>query len=176
MIYGRENEVIKSIDDILDKAPKLKARLNKLKSFIYFKSQNYETGLEIIEDVIKEYPDDKKLLNNKALILVKLNRTEEAIETVKRLINIDPDDGNSFDTYGEVLKDLGKYAEAIENFEKAIELDPKGWYLVETYQKMGECYEELENDEKASQCYQKVKALEEKRLPLYRKIYEKKFD
>ena len=76
----------------------------------------------------------------------------------------------------EVLKDLGKYGEAIEKFEKAIELDPKGWYLSETYQKMGECYEELENDEKASQCYQKSNDLEEKRLPLYRKMYERESD
>ncbi|MFX1586370.1 MAG: tetratricopeptide repeat protein, partial [Promethearchaeota archaeon] len=176
MTYGRENEAINSIDDIISEAPKLKARLNKIKSFIYFRTQNYEAGLKVIDDVIKEYPDDKKLLNNKVYLLVKLKRPEEAIEIAEKLLNVDPNDGNSYDTYGEVLKDLGKYTEAIEKFEKAIELDPKGWYLSETYQKMGECHEELENDEKASQCYQKSKDLEEKRLPLYRKMYERKSD
>ncbi|MFX1269621.1 MAG: tetratricopeptide repeat protein, partial [Promethearchaeota archaeon] len=176
MTYGRENEAINSIDDIISEAPKLKARLNKIKSFIYFRTQNYEAGLKVIDDVIKEYPDDKKLLNNKVYLLVKLKRPEEAIEIAEKLLNVDPNDGNSYDTYGEVLKDLGKYTEAIEKFEKAIELDPKGWYLSETYQKMGECYAELENDEKASQCYQKSKDLEEKRLPLYRKMYERKSD
>lgn len=176
MTYDRENEAINYIDDIIRQAPKLKARLNKIKSFIYFKTQNYEAGLKVIDEVIKEYPDDKKLLNNKVLILVKLKKADEAIETAEILLNVDPDDGNSYDTYGEVLKDLGKYVEAIEKFEKAINLDPKGWYLVDTYQKMGECYEELDNDEKASLCYQKSKDLEEKRLPLYRKMYERKSD
>ncbi|MFX1293152.1 MAG: tetratricopeptide repeat protein [Promethearchaeota archaeon] len=174
MTYDRENEAINFIDEIITQAPKLKARLNKIKSFIYFKTQNYEAGLEVIDEVIKEYPDDKNLLNNKVLILGKLKRAEEAIETAERLLNVDPNNGNSYDRYGEVLKDLGIYAEAIEKFEKAIELDPKGWYLVDTYQKMGECYEKLENNKKASQCYQKSKDLEEKRLPLYRKMYERK--
>ncbi|MFW9948255.1 MAG: tetratricopeptide repeat protein, partial [Candidatus Odinarchaeota archaeon] len=176
MTYGRENEAINFIDDIISQEPKLKARLNKIKSFIYFKNQNYEAGLEVIDEVIKEHPDDKKLLNNKVLLLVKLERVEEAIETAEILIKVDPEDGNSYDTYGEALKELGKYTEAIEKFEKAIELDPKGWYLSETYQKMGKCYEELDNDEKATRCYQKSNELEEKRLPLYRKMYEKKSD
>ncbi|MFX1494038.1 MAG: tetratricopeptide repeat protein [Promethearchaeota archaeon] len=176
MTYGRENEAINFIDDIISQEPKLKARLNKIKSFIYFKNQNYEAGLEVIDEVIKEHPDDKKLLNNKVLLLVKLDRVEEAIETAEILIKVDPEDGNSYDTYGEALKELGKYTEAIEKFEKAIELDPKGWYLSDTYQKMGKCYEELDNDEKATRCYQKSNELEEKRLPLYRKMYEKKSD
>ena len=171
---GRENEALKLLDAIIDDFPKRKVSINKLKSFIYFKLQDFNAGLKVIDEVIEEVPDEKHLHNNKALILAKLKRGEEAIESVKRLIEIDPLDGNSYDSYGEILMELGKYEEALEKLEEAERLDPNGWYICHTYQKMEECYKKLGLPNKAKECVEKKTSVEKRRGIFYKDIYEEK--
>ncbi len=173
---GRENEALKLIESIIDKFPKKKISMNKIKSFIYFKIQDFNAGLKVIEEVIEEDPTNKTLHNNKALILAKLNRNEEAIESIKYLLKIDPNDGNSYDSYGEILMDMGNYEEAIEKFEEAERLDPTGWYICETYEKMALCYEKLGLPNKAKTCIEKMETTEKRKGKFYREIYKKKSD
>ena len=173
---GRENEAIKLIDSVLNKFPKRKIGMNKLKSFIYFKIQDFPSGLRVIDEVIEMSPKDKHLHNNKALILAKLNREQEAIATINELIEIDPKDGNTFDTYGEILMTFERYEEAIEKFEKAESLNPSGWFICETYKKMGECYKKLGLPEKVKVCNEKREKAETRRPTIYRDLYEKKSD
>ncbi|MEJ2293396.1 MAG: hypothetical protein P8Y23_01340, partial [Candidatus Lokiarchaeota archaeon] len=171
---GRDNEAIKLIDSILNKFPKKKVGMNKIKSFIYFKIQDFISGLKVIDEVIEVSPKDKHLHNNKALILAKLNKEKEAIATINELIEIDPKDGNTYDTYGEVLMSFGRYEEALEKFKKAETLNPSGWFICETYKKMGECYKHLGLPEKAKECNEKLERAETRRPTIYRDLYEKK--
>ncbi|TFG13678.1 MAG: tetratricopeptide repeat protein [Promethearchaeota archaeon] len=171
---GRDNEALKLLDSIINDFPKRKISINKLKSFIYFKIQDFNQGLKVIDEVIEEAPNEKHLHNNKALILAKLNREEEAIESIKKLIEIDPQDGNSYDTYGEILMEFGRYEDALEKLEEAERLDPNGWYICHTYQKMANCYEKLGLPNKARECGEKLNSAEKRRGVFYKEIYEKK--
>ncbi|MFW9829406.1 MAG: tetratricopeptide repeat protein [Promethearchaeota archaeon] len=168
---NRDNEAIRLIDLIIENFPKHLLKMNLLKSFIYFKIKDYNSGLNAIDEVLAEDPNNKPLQNNKALILVKLNRLEEALETIEKLIEIDPEEGNSYDTYGEILMELKRYESAIEKFEKAIEINPSGWYIFETYRKMGECYKNLGNTEEAKKCFKKMNEVKGKTLPLIKDMY-----
>ena len=174
MSNGRDNEAIKLIDSILHKFPKKKVSMNKIKSFIYFKIQDFNSGLKVIDEVIDEVPENKHLHNNKALILVKLHRNEEAIDTIDKLIEMDPQDGNSFDSYGEILMELGRYEEAIEKLEEAIRLDPNGWFICDTYRKMSECYKKLGLPNKAKTCVEKMNSIDKKKSRFYMDVYRKK--
>lgn len=168
---NRDKEAIKFIDYVVEKFPRQKLKLNQIKSFIYFKIKEFDVGLKTIDEVLIEDPNNKYLQNNKALILVKLRRIKESLETVEKLIEIDPEDGNSYDTYGEILMELKRYESAIEKFEKAIEINPSGWYIFETYRKIGECYKQLGNTEKATKYFKKMNEVKGKTISLIKDMY-----
>ncbi|MFW9772908.1 MAG: tetratricopeptide repeat protein [Candidatus Thorarchaeota archaeon] len=169
---NRDNEALKFIDLMIENFPKQILKMNLLKSFIYFKIKDYNAGLNAIDEVLAEDPNNKPLQNNKALILVKLNRLEEALETVEKLIEIDPEEGNSYDTYGEILMELKRYESAIVKFEKAIEINPSGWYIFETYRKIAECYKSLGNIEEAEKYLKKMNEVRGRTLPLIKDMYD----
>jgi len=170
----RRFEAIDLIDQLLaDAMYKNKKRdLMQMKSFVYFRLGDYASGLNVMDEILSDFPDDTKLLNNKAIFLVKLGRKQEAIETSEKMVSINPTDGNLFDSYGEVLMNCGDYEAAIAQFNKAIEIDEQGWYIEQTYLKMGNSYKELGLYEKAKECFEKGKKLGERLLPTERQIYE----
>jgi len=171
---GRDSEAIGLMDAIKEEFPKQSLKMNKIKSFVYFKIQDYETGVKIIDEVLEEHPDDKHVLNNKVYMLFKLDRVEKALETAETLINIDPEDGNSYNTLGEMLMEGGKYKEALENFEEAIKLNPSGWFIVDTYRKMSICHEKLGNTEEAQRWRDKMESTELKMSRFIRDMHERK--
>ncbi|MFX0148128.1 MAG: tetratricopeptide repeat protein [Candidatus Hodarchaeota archaeon] len=170
---GRDNEAVGLIDSMMKEFPKQRLKLYKIKSFLYFKLQDYDTGIKVIDKVLEEYPDDKHLLNNKVYLLFKLDRVERALEAAETLINIDPEDGNSYDTLGEMLMEIGKYEEALENFEEALKLNPSGWYIVDTYRKMSICHEKLGNTEEAQKWRDKMESTEPKMSRFYKDMHER---
>jgi tetratricopeptide (TPR) repeat protein len=118
--------------------------LKMKKAFIFKTMRDLDGGLEIIEDLIKKYPEDNDLLNYKAMWYQYLNNKEEAINLIKNLIHREPNNGIFHDSYGEILMASEEYKLASEKFQTVIELDPKGWYLYQSYIKLGICYRELE--------------------------------
>ncbi|MHA1987408.1 MAG: hypothetical protein ACW98D_12280 [Promethearchaeota archaeon] len=171
MTSNRNDEALRLINEFQEVSPRIKLYLNLNKSFIFYVKEEYEDALETLEDSLKDFPEFKHLINNKAVILGKLKREKEAFEAMENLIELGPLDGNSYDSYGELLLDFGKYEEAIVKFEKAIELDPTGWYLASTYMKMGRCYKNLGDHEKEEECINKSKELERKMLPSEVNLY-----
>ena len=170
----RHFEAIELIDQLLAETiyKEKKKDLMQVKSFVYFRLGDYASGLAAIDEALSDFPDDTKLLNNRAIFLVKLGRKQEAIETSEKMVAINPEDGNLFDSYGEVLMICGEYEKAITQFNKAIEIDEQGWYIEQTYLKMGNSYKELGLYEKAKECFEKGKKLSERLLPTEREIYE----
>ena len=68
-----------------------------------------------------------------------------ASEIIKGLIEREPDNRIYHDSYGEILMAFNDYELAINKFQKAIELDSNGWYIYQTYIKLGICYRGLED-------------------------------
>ncbi|TFG01796.1 MAG: tetratricopeptide repeat protein, partial [Promethearchaeota archaeon] len=167
-----EKKALELLDELIVRFPSRRVELYRWKSFIFFKIKDFEKGLDALNNIIDLAPEDKKTLNNKALILAKLNKRKEALETIEHVVSLFPEDGNSFDSYGEILMELGEYQKAITKLEKAIELEPKGWFISETYKKMAKCYEELDNEKQAKLYFRKVEEIKKKMLPLDRDVYE----
>ncbi len=168
----REFEALEAIDKYLDKDPLLKKKLLLTKTYIYHGQKQYQEAYEILDELTKLYPDDIGFINNKAVTLAYLNRKEEAIETAEYLLSLNPKLGNSYDTYGEILMTFKEYGDAIKKYEKAVELEPTGWFAYWTYIKLGKCYQELGNYDKALEIYEKGKKMAEKLYPTDTKCYE----
>jgi len=167
----KESEALNLIDELLESHQPLKNNLLKQKSYIQVILKQYEEGLKTVNEAIELYSHDNDFINNKAMILGHLGRREEAIETAEHLISLNPKYGNSYDTYGEVLMVFEEYEMAIEKFQEALTLEPTGWFAFETCLKMGQCFKELGNFEKALEYYEKGEKLTEKMHPSYRDNY-----
>jgi len=88
-------------------------------------------------------------LNSKAYELARADKKQEAINTIKKLLRIVPDIGSYYDTFGELLLMFGDYQEAINKFKQAMKVDPNGWFIHQSYIKMGKCNTELGNYQQA---------------------------
>ena len=129
--------------------PKDEKYLKMKKASILKRMRDLEGGFEIIEELIRIYPDDNDLLNYKALWYQYLDKREESLEMIQNLIEREPENGIYHDSYGEILLAFNEHKLAIDEFLRAIELDPNSWYIYQTYIKLGICYRELEDYELA---------------------------
>jgi len=64
------------------------------KSDIHYSAGNYETALELLEEVLRQKPDDGSSLKRKVYCLDHLSRSEEAILSAKEMINTGQDNPN----------------------------------------------------------------------------------
>ena len=167
-IYIQNEEgdnALELMEVLLEKFPQRRKKILKIKSSTYSKIGMPEEGLNLLEELLKEYPDDINIINNLAIMLANAKRKEEAIAMAEKQIELYPKEGNAYDTYGEILMDFGKYDEAIEQFEIALEVDPSGWFAFHAHTKMGNCYRELKKYELAKKHFIIGCQLEEKLLP-----------
>jgi tetratricopeptide (TPR) repeat protein len=112
--------------------------------------------------LLEKYPDDKDLLNYKAFWLQYVNRKEESLIVIQNLIENEPDNATYHDTYGEILMYFNDHELAIDEFQKSIEISSDDWYVYQTYIKLGLCFKELENNDLATEYFQKgIEATEE---------------
>ena len=142
--FDKYNEALVFLDGMVKDFPKDEKYLKMKKASILKRMRNLEGGFEIVEELIKKFPEDNDLLNYKALWYQYLNKKDEALETIKDLIEREPENGIYHDSYGEILLAFNEHKLAIAEFLKAIELDPNSWYIYQTYVKLGICYRELE--------------------------------
>jgi len=147
--FDKYNEVLVFLDGMVKEFPKDEKYLKMKKASILKRMRDLEGGFEIIEELIRIYPDDNDLLNYKALWYQYLDKREESLEMIQNLIEREPENGIYHDSYGEILLAFNEHKLAIDEFLRAIELDPNSWYIYQTYIKLGICYRELEDYELA---------------------------
>lgn len=136
---GKEDKAINLIEKAIELNPK-EITNYRFQYEILVKLDNHEEVLDALNKALKEIPNDPSLLNLKIYTLARLNRKEEALATAEKLIKIDIREGNYYDSFGEILMKFNDFEEAIRKFEKAINLAPDGFFIHETYIKMGKCY------------------------------------
>jgi tetratricopeptide (TPR) repeat protein len=145
-------EMITFLDEMMQKFPQEKKHLLQKKSYAYLKwgyydndASKYEEGDDILKELINIYPNEYDFLNSRVYSLAYLEHEEESVNLAKELTKLVPNEGNYHDSYGEVLMIFKRHKEAIEEFKKAIELDRYGWFVYQTFIKMGICYYYLED-------------------------------
>ncbi len=175
---NKKLEAIDLIDYIIEQFEQERLKMFQTKSVIYYQMKEFESALKVNDETINQFPRDQydskyaSILNNRALILAELNRKEEAIETAKEMTECDKKDGNLRDSFGEILLIVGDYEDSIKQFEEAIEMNPTGWYIDQSYIKMGLCYMELGDFESAKENFEIGKDLWEKKPPKARTMYD----
>jgi tetratricopeptide (TPR) repeat protein len=141
------------------------------KAYLYKMQGDIESGLDIITELTKNYPDYLDFFNNKAYwhAYIYKQKTEQgiedeenkikAVETIKFLTEKVPQEGNYFDSYGEILMITGDYENAIKMYEKAIKTEPNGWFIPASHVGLGKCYEKLGNYGEAKENFQKARKI-----------------
>ncbi|MHA1987588.1 MAG: hypothetical protein ACW98D_13195 [Promethearchaeota archaeon] len=157
MYFNRYHELLDLLDEMLEKFPKIEKDLKMKKASVYKLLGDLDEGFDIINDLIKKNPKDKELRNFKAYWYQYLNKKEEALKTLEELIKSDQNNGEYYDSYGEILMNYEEYEIAVENFQKAIDLSSSGWFIYQTYIKLGICFKELGNFELALEYLRKGK-------------------
>jgi tetratricopeptide (TPR) repeat protein len=152
LIYYEEfDEILITLDEMYEKFPENEKEIKIKRASMLRRMQEVEAGLEIIEDLIKNYPEDSDLLNYKAYWLQYLDKKEESLKIMQDLVSRFPDNGMYHDTYGEILMYFEEYEKASEQFLEALDLASDEWYIHQTYIKLGICYKELKNYDLAVQ-------------------------
>ncbi len=175
---NKKLEAIDLIDYIIEHFEEERFKMIQTKSVIYYQMKDFESALKVNDEIIKRFPKDKyetsypNILNNRAVILAELGKKDEAIKTAKEMIEYNKEDGNLRDSLGEILLIVGDYEDAIKQFEEAIELDPTGWFIDQSYIKMGLCYMNLGEFEKAKKNFEIGKELLEKKPPKERTLFD----
>ncbi|MHA2290434.1 MAG: tetratricopeptide repeat protein [Promethearchaeota archaeon] len=172
--FGKIDEVIDLLDDLLKKFPSRKRELKLKKASVLKRIKQPKAGLEIIDELIKESPEDSDLLIYKAYWLQYLNKREESLSIIQDLVSQYPDNGMYHDTYGEILMYFENYGDAVKQFLEALKSVGEEWYTYQTYVKMGICYKELGNYELALKHLNKGKDFT-KKSPIDADIKEKWF-
>jgi Tfp pilus assembly protein PilF/Mn-dependent DtxR family transcriptional regulator len=162
LYFNQYNDVLTVLEKMRALFPEKELDIMIKKAYTLKKDKKLEDGLEIIEKLLKKYPEDNTLYNYKAYWLSYLGKKQEALKILQWLTESEPEKGIYHDTYGEILISFKKYEKAIKEFQKAIEIDPNEWFIHQTYVKIGICYLELENIELAIENLKKGRELTNK--------------
>ena len=145
MYYEQFNEILVTLDEISDKFPENEKDVKIRRASVLRRMHEVEAGLIIIDDLIKNYPEDSDLLIYKAYWLQYLDKREDSLEIIEDLVFRFPNNGTYHDTYGEILMYYEEYEKASEQFIEALDLASDEWYIHQTYIKLGICYKELKD-------------------------------
>ncbi|MFX0074566.1 MAG: hypothetical protein ACFE96_03945 [Candidatus Hermodarchaeota archaeon] len=160
--FNQYREALKQLDELLGLFPGSEKDFKLLKATVLRRMQKIEAGLDIINELIHIFPNDKDLICYKAYWLQYLDNKEEAIELIQNLTETDPENGIYQDTYGEILMYFEDYDEAVNKFIKAMVLGSDDWYIYQTYIKLGICYNALDKRDLALKNLEEGKELIEK--------------
>jgi len=163
LLYSNQyDELLNLLDELIEIFPDSELYLKIKKAYVYKNLKNLEAGLVIINELLRKHPNNTDILNTKVYFLQYLNKKEEALDTIKTLIEKEPNKAMFHDTYGEMLMNMQEYDKAAEEFLNAVELEPYDWFTFQTYVKLGICYKELGDHEKAEEYLKKGKDLTNK--------------
>jgi len=84
----------------------------------------YNKSIEVLEEGLKNYPDDPEMLVTLSTAYIGADRGSEAIDKYKKLVEAKPEDKNIRYNYGVLLLGADDFAGAETQFKKAIDLDP----------------------------------------------------
>ena len=117
----------------------------------------YENALMSYEDAIK-IRDDGNYYRNKGIVLKCLERYPEAIESFNKAIEKNQDDADSYFNKGNTFCSDNKFEEALKYYDEAISLAKDKENALYFCQR-GRCYNQLQDEEKAIEDFNKAQQL-----------------
>lgn len=141
-----EDNVKKALDAMLALKKKMSSR-----------TEEEETDIEDLAEVEKEL----------AILYWDLDKTDMALNIINDYIEKNPDAVIMLHLKMDVLNREKRYDEALEICRELIKLEPDNLY---TRTKLGNCYERMENTEKAIECYRRILATDKNYVPAIRRL------
>ncbi len=130
-------------DEAIDLVRKSKKLIN---------SRKYSDAIAVLEDGLRKYPDNPKILYNLAKDYFRVNNYNAAIQNMERYLQLDQRNKFAYYITGASYYQKGDYFNSIEMFEKAIAIDSKFVNAVfaqaMAYKKGGETGEAVKTFEK----------------------------
>ena len=83
---GKVKETIKTVENLLELNPS-NLLLKKLLIESYIKNAKYDKALELVNNTLEIFPDDKELIELKGNTLIQLKKWQEASKEYKKIIN-----------------------------------------------------------------------------------------
>ena len=157
MYFNEYPDLLDLLDEMLEKFPKIEKNLKMKKASVYKLLGDLDAGFKVVDQLLEKNPEDKELRSFKAYWYQYMNKKEEALKILEELIEFEQDNGEYYDSYGEILMNYEEYEKAVIQFQKAIELSSNGWFIYQTYIKLGICFKELGNYELAIEYLRKGK-------------------
>jgi tetratricopeptide (TPR) repeat protein len=133
-------------------------------SNVYVTQGRLREGEEVLEQVLKESPDDPSVNNDLGYLYADQGKNlEQAEKMIRKAIAAEPDNGAYLDSMGWVLFKLGKYQEALPFLEKAVQNASGGDETL--WDHFGDVLEKLNRKDKAVEAW--TKALDHSRKQKY---------
>ena len=162
--FNQYKDAIELLSEVSEIFPENDKDINLLKAVVLRRMQIIQEGLDIINKLIKKYPEDNSLLSYKAYWLQFLDKREEAVSIIQELSDKEPNNGVYQDTFGEILMYFQEYEEAAKKFVKSLLLGADEWYIFQTYIKLGICYKATGNFDLAAVNLKKGIEITEKKV------------
>ena len=126
-------------------------QLNKALELI--NSEDFTAAKALLEDILKNYPNDIESLKNLGLCEVNLDNPIAAIDAFKKAVDEDNDDALSLFYLASCKAKIGEKEEAIKYFQKVLELRPS---YIEAYKSLAMIYVEFSQVDNAIQVISKA--------------------
>ncbi len=118
------------------------------------KAQDYYLkGIEELNKVIKDDPNDDNNLNSLGYCYLGMDDYENALECYKKAVKIQPNSEHHLHSLGQTYMKMGSYDKAIKELEKSLKYNPKHSYA---WFDLGLIYEDQNQVEKAIECFEKA--------------------
>lgn len=134
---------------------------------LYYKSQDYGNGIELLCQGIYEIPDNMVLRHFLARFYMEDSRLDLAVDELENILEIQPENYDAYYDLGKVHFELGNYASAIENFENVLEYKENNQWI---YFYLAQAYEANDEIDKAISNYLKTIARDDGFYQAYKKV------
>lgn len=100
------------------------AEVEKEYAILHWDLDNTNMALSIIEEYLKEHPDDTSMLHLKADVLVREKRPEEAVSICKRLVELEPTNLHTKTRLGNCYERVDEIDNAIQCYNEILDENP----------------------------------------------------
>ncbi len=123
--HGRGAEAAKNLAAARDAQPDYAIQLYLIEAETLSANNQTERAWSVLQQALKQYPDDLNLLYSRAMLAEKRNDLEQMERDLRAIIKREPDNAMALNALGYTLSDrTTRYAEAKALIQQAYELNP----------------------------------------------------
>lgn len=155
MALRRQGEALQDCNTAIDLNPYMTDAL-ETRAMLQMRYGEYDEALEDITKAIDMQPYSQSAFVTRAAIYSRLDRFDEALDDLDLVVRNDTGSYYAYATRG-MLRGVDTdidYEGALEDFERALELTEDPLYTEPIYNNMGMVYNNMEEYEKALECYE----------------------